>query len=96
MYDLAHAPPSADAHQSRGRLHPVVSANDLVTVGAVVGHVLAAIHTERDEATAQITPTAKKQHIFEFISENMGKTLARSQLSLTVFDFHNRELTKQS
>lgn len=74
MYDLAHAPPSADAHQSRGRLHPVVSANDLVTVGAVVGHVLAAIHTERDEATAQITPTAQNNTYLN-ISENMGKPL---------------------
>lgn len=73
MYDLAHAPPSADAHQSRGRLHPVVSANDLVTVGAVVGHVLAAIHTERDEATAQITPTAQNNtylNLFQKIWEN--------------------------
>lgn len=72
MY-LGHAPPSADAHQSRGRLHPVVSANDLVTVGAVVGHVLAAIHTERDEATAQITPTAQNNtylNLFQKIWEN--------------------------
>lgn len=87
MYDLAHAPPSADAHQSRGRLHPVVSANDLVTVGAVVGHVLAAIHTERDEATAQITPN-KAQHQADDPSE--CPSLVRSggdNLCLTVGTF---------
>lgn len=85
MYDLAHAPPSADAHQSRGRLHPVVSANDLVTVGAVVGHVLAAIHTERDEATAQITPTAQNNTYLNLFQKIWEKPLLTIKLNCLRF-----------
>lgn len=73
-----HAPPSADTQQSRDRLHPVVSANDLVTVGAVVGHVFAAIHTERDKTTAQITPTAQNNTCFKLFQKISQKTLAQS------------------
>ena len=60
---FAHAPSSFDMRQSWDCLHPVVLADDLVAVGATVGHILAAVDAEWDEAAAQITPIVESNNV---------------------------------